>query len=240
MSASYICRVIFAIICVVLSLGLISCESNNHNSTSSETTAKTDTTQEVGDQTTTAPITSITENETTVETTITMIKLGDYGISLSEYREQKEQARLEELDSKEQIGNVIINTKDAPLNLRESPNQESKSLDQIPKGTIVPYFAKEGDWYLVEYMGAKGYVNAKYVVIEDTQSDNYLSIGSVQINTKKDPLTLRESPDKNSKALDRIPKGTIVQYLGQVDEWLYVTYHGKFGYIHSDYVIYNP
>lgn len=65
-------------------------------------------------------------------------------------------------------------------------------------------------------------------------------IGEVMINTKKDPLNMRQSPDKESESVAKIPKGMIVPYYGTDGAWVLVKYDGKMGYIHSDYVVFNP
>ena len=243
MNNNRINRITSVFMCALMSVYMVSCGTNDTGSSFSENEIQVDTTQTAVALTTAALTTTITTTETTAteETTVTTIELGDYGISLSEYREQKEQARLEELNSKEQIGDIVINTKTEPLNMRQFPDTESEVLEEIPKGTVVPYYEIEGEWFLVQYNGKKGYVHQKYVLKkEDVGLYSSAYIGEVKINTKKDPLNLRESPDKESKSLDKIPKGTIIPYLNTVGDWVYVEYHGKLGYIHSQYVIFNP
>ena len=67
-----------------------------------------------------------------------------------------------------------------------------------------------------------------------------VSTGTVQINTKQSPLTLRSNSSTNSKALDAIPKGTNVTFgsTKQIDgyTWYSVEYNGKQGWVRGDYI----
>lgn len=230
--------------CAILSFNLIACGTNEAESSPiSETTTQTD----VSNTTVTSETSTLSATDTTNETTITeesettesTIGLGDFGISLQEYEEQQEKAKQEAINAATEIGEVIVTTTRGTLNMRESPDIESKMLEQIPKGTIVPYYAIEGVWYLVQYNGKRGYIHSDFATIKGNDAEEYYydySLGQVQINTKTEPLNMRQSPDIESHILEKIPKGTIVAYYGVEGEWLLIEYNEKIGYIHSDYV----
>ncbi len=48
-----------------------------------------------------------------------------------------------------------------PLNFRATPN--GRKIGLLPKGTTVDALDKEGDWFQVEYNGARGWVHGDYV-----------------------------------------------------------------------------
>jgi len=58
---------------------------------------------------------------------------------------------------------VQITTKEAPLSVRAEPDVRSKALAQVPKGSVVPVFQEEKDWFQIEYQkGKKGWISKKY------------------------------------------------------------------------------
>lgn len=233
----------YVMLCVIISISLVSCGSNDYDSSLendlSQTTVASITTT-LATTATTEEVTTEATTEATTETTVTMIRVSDIGISLSEYEEQQEQLRKEELYAANKIGEVIINTKSDPLNMREFPDKDSKSLLKIPKGTVVPYYDYDGEWFLVQYDGERGYVRSDYVQIKGNTDSGYnTEYGLVKINTKSDPLNMRESPSKDSKKLDEIPKGTVVPYCDINGDWIEVEYNGQWGWISRNYVVFE-
>jgi tetratricopeptide (TPR) repeat protein len=58
---------------------------------------------------------------------------------------------------------VKIITRNTPLRVRENPDSKSKVVAQIPKGSVVPVFQENKDWYNVEYQKSKrGWISKKY------------------------------------------------------------------------------
>lgn len=58
----------------------------------------------------------------------------------------------------------------------------------------------------------------------------------VYIKTTVTSLRLREEPNTSCATLDRIPEGTKLEVIEQVDIWYKVSYNGKVGYVSSTYV----
>ena len=52
------------------------------------------------------------------------------------------------------------------LNLRARPELSAPILAQIPDGTSLPLINRYQDWYLTEYRGTTGYVNARYLSVD--------------------------------------------------------------------------
>ncbi|MDE6034460.1 MAG: SH3 domain-containing protein [Ruminococcus sp.] len=155
------------------------------------------------------------------------------------------------------IGKVV--TKKDPLNLRIAPDIDAKIINTIPKGDSVGIYESEyADWYLADYNGQTGFVNAEFISFEDftmvspesytepntytdinTDRDNYYYFGTGWVATERDPLNLRSEPSKDAPVLTTIPKGTALDlYMSSVDEskWFYVTYNGVSGYITTEYI----
>ncbi len=60
---------------------------------------------------------------------------------------------------------------------------------------------------------------------------------SLIVNTKNDPLKLRDGPGTNYPVLYRMPKGSIVEWSGvEQGDWLKVKYQKVTGWAHKDYL----
>lgn len=74
----------------------------------------------------------------------------------------------------------------------------------------------------------------KTAKIDNAGSKNKLKIGKV--NTKKDPLRLRNKASMLGKIIYKIPKGAKVEILSEGKKWDKVTYNGRTGYCSSKYI----
>ncbi len=59
------------------------------------------------------------------------------------------------------------------------------------------------------------------------------TVGRITCNTS---VNLREEPNTTSNILSEIINGTIVVVTGKKDDWYSVSYNGKAGYVHPDYI----
>jgi hypothetical protein len=64
-----------------------------------------------------------------------------------------------------QIG--IVSTRSGRLNLREQPSDTSTILARLPKGMAVQIIADQGDWYKISAGSTRGYVSAKYLLVQE-------------------------------------------------------------------------
>lgn len=67
---------------------------------------------------------------------------------------------------------AVVNTKSSPLGLRETPEQNGKTILEIKKNEKV-VILEDGDWPLVEYNGQRGYVNGQYLKYQETNESKY-------------------------------------------------------------------
>lgn len=70
--------------------------------------------------------------------------------------------------------------------------------------------------------------------VEENEDTTY-EPEKVFVKTTVTSLRLREEPNTSCATLDRIPEGTTLEVLEQVDIWYKVSYNGKVGYISSTY-----
>ncbi len=71
-------------------------------------------------------------------------------------------------------GLVILNGKTAgtsPVTVRKEPSAKGKSIAEWKPGTPVAVISQQGDFYLVEAKGLRGWINNKYLALEGANSD---------------------------------------------------------------------
>ena len=71
-------------------------------------------------------------------------------------------------------GLVSLNGKTAgtsPVTVRKEPSAKGKSIAEWKPGTPVAVVSQQGDFYLVEAKGLRGWVNKKYLALEGADSD---------------------------------------------------------------------
>ena len=135
------------------------------------------------------------------------------------------------------VGQVTAN---GGLNVRKSPNTNSKILKVLNTGEKVNIKWTEPGWYYIEHKGTEGYVSAKYVKkISSTSSSDgdvaYSATGTVSTSSKIG-VNLRKGPSTSSAMIMGIPDGAKLTITAKNGSWYKVSYSGNVGYVHSDYV----
>ena len=135
------------------------------------------------------------------------------------------------------VGQVTAN---GGLNVRKSPNTNSKILKVLNTGEKVNIKWTEPGWYYIEHKGTEGYVSAKYVKkISSTSSSDgdvvYNATGTVNTSSKIG-VNLRKGPSTSSAMIMGIPDGAKLTITAKNGSWYKVSYSGNVGYVHSDYV----
>jgi uncharacterized protein YgiM (DUF1202 family) len=116
--------------------------------------------------------------------------------------------------------------------VRENPDPEADITGVVPRGKKVDVYVSRDGWYRVEYKDLSGWVQAECITVEgESDCEGYCRV-------TEDKLALRESPDKKSGKLEKIPEGIVLQVTHKTDDgkWYAVTYNGHTGYVNSKYV----
>ena len=116
------------------------------------------------------------------------------------------------------------------INLRKKASTSSQSIAEIPLDATVLILSTTGKMCKAEFDGLTGYVNRKYVkpvpaakVRKIVKCSSYIS--------------LREEPASNSPRLDKLFKGTLVEYLDESENgFTWVRYEDKTGYALTKYL----
>lgn len=113
------------------------------------------------------------------------------------------------------------------LYLRQSPG--GAVITTLSKGTTVAVLNNSSSWYKVSVNGKEGYVSGEYLT-GTTATGVALGTGTVKCSSS---VNFRSAPNTS---YGELKNGTKVNVVGVSSGWYKVTYNGKTGYIHPDYI----
>ena len=116
------------------------------------------------------------------------------------------------------------------LYLRQAPG--GAVITSLPQGTTVAVLENSSSWYKVSVNGKEGYVSGEYLT-GTTATDVALGTGTVKCSSS---VNFRSAPNTSSTSYGELKNGTKVNVVGVSSGWYKVTYNGKTGYIHPDYI----
>ena len=116
------------------------------------------------------------------------------------------------------------------LYLRQSPG--GAVITTLSKGTTVAVLNNSSSWYKVSVNGKEGYVSGEYLT-GTTATNVALGTGTVKCSSS---VNFRSAPNTSSTSYGELKNGTKVNVVGVSSGWYKVTYNGKTGYIHPDYI----
>ena len=116
------------------------------------------------------------------------------------------------------------------ITLRSAPSTSASSLAHIPLGQAVGFIENAGNgFYKINYDGLVGYGLATY--LSPNRQEGATSVRRAQIVNCNEWITLRSAPSTSASALDHIPLGAYVTYIGPSSNGFYcIEYRGVRGY----------
>ncbi|MBQ2700116.1 MAG: hypothetical protein IJF65_03060 [Clostridia bacterium] len=124
------------------------------------------------------------------------------------------------------------------VSLRKTDSAKSAQLAKIPLGAVVQDCQYvDSEWVSCRYGGQQGYVLAKYLSPVTAPAQEAITLGDMQVVNCEDWVSLRASPDAQSKRLVKVPLGdTVTGCVSQGNGFIQCTYKGKTGYIKEEYL----
>lgn len=128
------------------------------------------------------------------------------------------------------------------VNFRTGPSTGTSSIMKFPKGATVTILGTTGSWTQVSYNGRTGYVSSQYVQANGgsttpTQAPTTDTTPTGQAGTIAGTnVNFRSGPATSYSSLGKFPNGASVSVLGQSGAWYQVSYNGRTGYVHGDYL----
>ena len=96
-------------------------------------------------------------------------------ITETEYESDPEISETVDADDVCCIMTYHVATEKDPLNIREYPEQDSKSIGKIPRGTNIEIVKVEENWGLTKYQDTAGWVNLEYCEEGPANPDEFTS-----------------------------------------------------------------
>ena len=124
------------------------------------------------------------------------------------------------------IVNVDVVMGTSNVNIRREPNEESDRIGTIAKNDYMTYHGEEGDWYIVNCHGEKGYVSKDYAVRTLIQQIDLPLQKVVMCTEDKEFETLTETVT--------VPKFECAEVYAEEDNRYFVQTNDHIGYITKD------
>ena len=123
------------------------------------------------------------------------------------------------------------------VSLRAKPDTSSKRLKKVNLGEFVTECeAADGDFVMCCFDGQYGYILKKYLKTT-SYSMNDMLMNNQMVVKCEEYVSLRESPDKSSKRLKKVPLyGVVTGCVKYSEDWVCCEYDGKRGYILASYL----
>lgn len=116
------------------------------------------------------------------------------------------------------------------VNMRKEPNTNSKSVQKIKRYTDVTIIGTFGDWYEVKSGSKKGYIRNDLInKVEEISVSAEGTITAGDVNMRKLPIP-------TGKIITQLKKGASVTVIKLRDDWVYLSYGKKKGYVFKNYV----
>lgn len=116
------------------------------------------------------------------------------------------------------------------LYLRTAPGGDI--ITTLSNGTKVAVINNSNSWFKVAVGGKEGYVSGEFLT-GTPNSDFNLGTGRITCDTS---VNLREQPNMSAKVLTTIKNGSTVSAMGVYSGWYKVSFNGRTGYVHPDYL----
>ena len=111
------------------------------------------------------------------------------------------------------------------LNFRESAG--GALIASIPKGEKVEILENQGEWLRIRRGDQEGFVSARYVTVSAEPQKGVVTASS---------LNVRDGQSTDSAIVGSLPKGSGVEILEDLEEWLKIAFDGGEAYVSEDHV----
>jgi len=137
------------------------------------------------------------------------------------------------------------------VNIRSKAGLNGSVLTSVNKGAIISCLgvaSKDSSgmtWYKVKANGQTGWISGRYATKSSAPTPDYsgpeVGMSGSYVKASSGSVTLRAKPNKDSAALDAMPKGTTATFLNKASTdsrgvvWFKVKYNGQTGWVSSKY-----
>ena len=127
------------------------------------------------------------------------------------------------------------------LNVRSSPNTNSKVQGTLPKGTQAKIIQSQGSWYYIVMGPVEGWVEGSYIKVLDGSPGNVATKPTPVTEAKTaeikiEGLNVRSSPNTTSQIQGTLPKGTQAKIIQRQGDWYYIVMGRVEGWVSGSYI----
>lgn len=130
------------------------------------------------------------------------------------------------------VNNPLVSDR---LNLRERPDQDSRSFGRYYNGTIVTLLDNVNgtkEWTHVDICGVQGYMKSEYLDFTPDPDEHLPCLSLLEVfNSSAGNLHLRAKPDTASQSLGLYENGTLCAVIGVTGDWAHVICGEQTGYM---------
>lgn len=121
------------------------------------------------------------------------------------------------------------------LNVRMRPAADAPALCQLMRNTAVTYSEATAGWLGIDFSLLEGYVSRAYMQLHTLEPPGPTRMESGIVEAEA--LNLRSGPGYDFSTVAVINRGTLVEILGEMDDWLQVRTRPVRGFIMRDLIV---
>lgn len=111
------------------------------------------------------------------------------------------------------------------VRVRSTPENKDNVIGKLNYGDIIDVVGLEHSWYKIKYNGDYGYITYRYVsVLENSYKTHTIAL-------LKEKTNLKKSYSTSASNITSIPKGAVVKVLKEKNQWAFVQFNEKLGFV---------
>ncbi len=132
---------------------------------------------------------------------------------------------------------VMANVKSA-LNVRNDASEEAEKVGKLYKDCGGVILERKDGWTKLQSGNIIGWASDEYLLFGDEARTLANDVGKMIATINTETLRVRMEPSTEAEIYGLLPKGEIVEVLGNDEEsgWICIDYNGDDGYVSSEYV----
>ncbi len=149
-------------------------------------------------------------------------------------KESKQNSQKEE---EAQSTLVMANVKSA-LNVRSEANESADKVGKLYKDCGGTILERRDGWTKLQSGNIVGWASDEYLLFGEEARTLANDVGKMIATINTETLRVRMEPSKEAEVYGLLPKGEIVEVIGNADEegWICIDYDGSDGYVSEEYV----
>ena len=144
--------------------------------------------------------------------------------------------QVEELDEEKETRLVMANVRDA-LNVRSEADETSDKVGMLYKDCGGTILERKDGWTKLQSGNIIGWASDNYLLFGEDALALANDVGKMIATINTETLRVRMEPNMDAGVYGLLPKGEIMEVLGEDEEgWICVDYEGSNGYVSAEYV----